>query len=289
MFDNSGKGDPYLGYTYQYCFFCSMKDIQKLKDKRGLRLDRVGITKLSLSLLIPCKKNTQQVTATVNFFADLHHASKGHHMSRFVEILFRNRGKHLTFENLKAIASEAKKELQAEDAYLEISFIYFMQKESPVSKKMSFADYECKIYSRVNSGDSEQRIVVKVPVMLLCPCSKAISKYNAHSQRAFITVDALVEGNVLIDELIKLIEKNGSCEIYSVLKRPDEKYVTEKSYENPKFVEDVVRDTVLAIRKNKKIHLFIVECESYESIHNHNAYARYSSIEDNRISKNVYS
>lgn len=259
-----------------------MKDIQKLKDKRGLRLDRVGITKIALPLLIPHEKKTQQVTASVNFFADLHPSLKGHHMSRFVEILFRNRENHLTFENLQSIASEAKKELQADNAYLEISFTYFMQKEAPVSKKSSFVDYECKIYSRVNSGDSEQRMIVKVPVMLLCPCSKAISKYNAHNQRSIITVDAVVGGDVWIDDLIKLIEKNGSCEIYPVLKRPDEKYVTEKSYENPKFVEDAVRDTALSIKKHKNIHSFTVECESFESIHNHNAYARYTSTEDGK-------
>jgi GTP cyclohydrolase I len=121
---------------------------------------------------------------------------------------------------------------------------------------------------------------VKVPVMLLCPCSKAISKFNAHNQRSIITVDALLKGDLLIDELIKTIEKNGSCEIYPVLKRPDEKYVTEKSYENPKFVEDAVRDTALSIKKNKNILSFTVECESFESIHNHNAYARYTSIDD---------
>ena len=257
-----------------------MKDIQKQKDKRGLRLDKVGITKISLPLLIPHKKDTQQVTASVNFFADLRHSLKGHHMSRFVEILFRNRGNILTFEKLKAIASEAKKELQADNAYLEISFIYFLKKEAPVSKRSSFVDYECKIFSKVNSGDSEQRIIVKVPVMLLCPCSKAISKFNAHNQRSIITVDALLRGDLLIDELIKTIEKNGSCEIYPVLKRPDEKYVTEKSYENPKFVEDAVRDTALSIKKNKNILSFTVECESFESIHNHNAYARYTSNDD---------
>ncbi len=256
-----------------------MKDIQNLKDKRGLRLDRVGITKISLPLLIPFKKTTQQVTATVNFFADLEHSLKGHHMSRFVEILYKNHKTPISLGGLQTIASQAKKELEAKNAYIEVSFVYFMKKLAPVSKKTSFVDYNCNIFSRVNSKDSLHRIIVSVPVMLLCPCSKAISKYNAHNQRSIITVNAVVEDDVWIDDLIKIVEKNGSCEIYPVLKRPDEKYVTEMSYENPKFVEDAVRDTALAIQKVKKIREFIVECESFESIHNHNAYARYSSVE----------
>ena len=256
-----------------------MIDIQSLKDKRGLRLDRVGITKISLPLLIPFKKNTQQVTATVNFFADLEHSLKGHHMSRFVEILYKNHKNPMTLAGLNAVASDAKKELQAKNAFIDVSFVYFMKKLAPVSKKVSFVDYNCSIYTRVNSKDSLHRIVINVPVMLLCPCSKAISKYNAHNQRSIITVDAIVEDDVWIDDLVKIVEKNGSCEIYPVLKRPDEKYITEKSYENPKFVEDAVRDTVIAIQKVKKIREFTVECESFESIHNHNAYARYSSIE----------
>lgn len=259
-----------------------MQDIQSQRDRRGLYLDRVGITKVHLPLLVAYKKQTQQVTATVNFFVDLSHLIKGHHLSRFVEILFKNKENHLTFENLKSIAGEAKKKLRAENASLEISFMYFIKKKAPVTKKISFIGYKSKIYLRVNSTDSEQRMIVKVPVILLCPCSKAISKYGAHNQRSIITVDALVKGDIWIDDLIKLIEKNGSCEVYPVLKRPDEKFVTEKSYENPKFVEDAVRDTVLAIKKNKNIHSFVVECESYESIHNHNAYARYTSYQDEK-------
>ena len=258
-----------------------MKDIQKQKDKRGIHLDRVGITKISLPLVIPGTISNQQVTATISFFADLDHSLKAHHMSRFTEVLFKNHKTPLTFKNLKFITSEAKERLQAQNAYLEISFKYFMKKIAPVSKKISLSDYECKINLRVNSKDSEQRLIVGVPVMLLCPCSKAISKHNAHNQRSIIKVDAVVDKDMLIDELIKLVERNGSSEIYAVLKRTDEKYITEASYENPKFVEDAVRDTVLAVKKNKRIKSFTVECESLESIHNHNAYARYSSNEDN--------
>jgi len=255
-----------------------LKDLQSQNDNRGISLELVGITKLALPLLIPSKNgDPKQVNALVSFFTDLPHHSRGTHMSRFVEILYRNRLNHLTFKALKKIASEAKKKLKAENAYLEVSFTYLIEKQSLVSKKYSFVDYECKTIFKVNCGDYEQRLIVKVPVLLLCPCSKAISKCNAHNQRAMVTVDADLIDKFWIEDLIKLVEKEGSCEVYPLLKRPDEKYVTEKSYENPKFVEDVVRDIALKLKNLASIRSFIVECESYESIHNHNAYARFTS------------
>ena len=198
-------------------------------------------------------------------------------MSRFIEILYRNHLNHLTLRSLKKIASEAKKKLKAENAHLEVAFTYLVEKKSPISKKYSFVDYECKIISKVNCGDYEQRLIVKVPVLLLCPCSKAISKYNAHNQRAIVTVDTDLIDKFWIEDLIRLVEKEGSCELYPVLKRPDEKYVTEKSYENPKFVEDIVRDIALKLKNVASVRAFTVECESYESIHNHNAFAKLAS------------
>lgn len=255
-----------------------MKDIQNQKDNRGMPLELVGITRLALPLSIPNKTGKfQNTTASISFFTDLPHHSRGTHMSRFVEILYRNRRNHLTLEALKRIAKEAQKELKVENAYLEVCFTYLLKKRSPISKKYSFVDYECKVISRVNCDDYEQRFIVRVPVLLLCPCSKAISKYNAHNQRAIVTVDVDLNGQLWIEDLIRLVEKEGSSEIYSLLKRPDEKYVTEKSYENPKFVEDVVRDIALKLRQIVNIRTFIIECESYESIHNHNAYARFTS------------
>lgn len=255
-----------------------MKDIQSKKDNRGLPLELVGITKLALPLSILNKYGKfQHVIASVSFFADLSHHLKGAHMSRFVEILYRNHRNQLTLQVLKLIAVEAKKKLKAKNAYIEVCFPYLIKKQSPISKKYSFMDFECKIISKANPGDYIQRLIVKVPVLLLCPCSKAISKYNAHNQRAIVTVDVDLIGELWIEDLIKLIEKEGSSEIYSLLKRPDEKYVTEKSYENPKFVEDIVRDIALKLEKIVSIRSFVIECESYESIHNHNAYARFAS------------
>ncbi|MBI2599670.1 GTP cyclohydrolase I FolE2, partial [Candidatus Daviesbacteria bacterium] len=176
-----------------------------------------------------------------------------------------------------------------ENAYLEVSFTYLIEKKSPVSKKYSFLDYECKVAAKVNSGDYEQRLTVKVPVLLLCPCSKAISKLNAHSQRATVTVEADFIGEFWIEDLIRLIEKEGSSEIYPLLKRADEKYVTERSYDNPKFVEDIVRDIALRLKKTAVIQSFIIECESYESIHNHNAYAKFVSDSVPKGARNVNS
>lgn len=255
-----------------------MKDIQNQKDNRGMPLELVGITRLALPLSIPNKTGKfQHTTASISFFTDLPHHNRGTHMSRFVEILYRNCRSHLTFEVLKRIANEAKKELKVGNAYLEVCFTYLLKKRSPVSKKYSFVDYECKVISKVNCDDYEQRFIVRIPVLLLCPCSKAISKYNAHNQRAIVTVDVDLIGELWIEDLIKLVEREGSSEIYSLLKRPDEKYVTEKSYENPKFVEDIVRDIALKLEKIISIRSFVIECESYESIHNHNAYARFAS------------
>ncbi len=255
-----------------------MIDIQNQDDTRQIPLEMVGIKNIALPLLIPTKSGKpQNVTGLVSFYTDLPHNSRGTHMSRFVEILYKNRHNHLTFQQLKHIAAEAKKELRAENAYLEASFTYLIEKKSPVSKKYSFLDYECKAISKVNSGDYVQRLIVKIPVLLLCPCSKAISKFNAHNQRATVTVDTDFIGEFWIEDLIRLIEKEGSCEIYPLLKRTDEKYVTEKSYKNPKFVEDIVRDVALKLKRNKNIRQFSIECESFESIHNHNTYARFVS------------
>lgn len=253
-----------------------MIDIQNQSDSRQIPLEMVGIKNIALPLLVPTKSGKpQNVTGLVSFYTDLSHNSRGTHMSRFVEILYRNRRNHLTFQQLKHIAAEAKKKLKAENAYLEVSFTYLIEKKSPVSKKYSFLDYECKVVSKVNSGDYSQRLIVKIPVLLLCPCSKAISKFNAHNQRATVTADTDFIGEFWIEDLIRLIEKEGSCEIYPLLKRTDEKYVTEKSYKNPKFVEDIVRDVALKLKRNKNIRQFSIECESFESIHNHNAYARF--------------
>lgn len=263
-----------------------MQDIQSLNDNRDLPLEFVGIKKLALPLYIAGKNGKhQQVNSLINFYTGLSSKSRGTHMSRFVEALYENRDNHLTFERLSGIAHEIKKKLKAKNAYLEISFTYFIKKMSPISKKHSLANYECTMMSEVNCENHVRKLIVRVPVMLLCPCSKAISKFNAHNQRALVTLEADLVGNLWIEDLVTLVEKEGSSEIYPLLKRPDEKFVTEESYNNPKFVEDIVRDIALKLKGNSKIQSFSVECESYESVHNHNAYAKISS---NHILKGGY-
>lgn len=267
-----------LSYNDEQQAGYKMIDIQNQIDTRQIPLNMVGIKNIVLPLLVPTKSGKpQSTTGIVSFFTDLSPNNRGSHMSRFVEILYKNHHSHLTFQQIKQIAHQAKKELKAENAYLEIVFTYLMKKRSPVSKKYSFIDYQCSVLSKVNSIDHEQRLLVKIPVLLLCPCSKAISKYGAHNQRSIVTVDVDFIEEFWIEDLIKMVEKEGSSEIYPLLKRADEKYVTERSYENPKFVEDIVRDITLRLKKIEGVRSFIVECESYESIHNHNAYAKFTS------------
>jgi len=252
-----------------------IRDIQSLSDKRGWPIDMVGIKGLALPVYIATKNRSfQQVQASINFFVNLSQNTRGTHMSRFVEILNSRHFQELNFSKLMEVAGQAKKSLGATEAYLEVAFTFFANKISPISKKKSLMDYQCRIISRVNSADSEQRIILEVPVTLLCPCSKEISKYSAHNQRAIVTVSLLVAGEISLEDLVSMVEKESSCQIYPLLKRPDEKHVTERSYENPKFVEDVVRDVASRMKGVDQVTSFSVECESFESVHNHSAYAK---------------
>lgn len=204
------------------------------------------------------------------------HDTKGHHLSRFIEMTFAKSSKSISFKKLVSLVKEARKKLNTDSAYIEISFVYFIPKQSPASKKMSLGSYKCTMIVEGNSKGYSQKIIVEVPVLLLCPCSKAISKYNAHNQRSLITITINFDGDIDIEKLVSIVEKEGSCEIYPLLKRVDEKYVTEASYKNPKFVEDTVRDVALKIKEIPNVKSYVVECESFESIHNHNAYAKYN-------------
>lgn len=255
-----------------------MRDIQSKRDTRGLPLEQVGITRLALPLKIQTGKSTStSVVAKVNFFTSLPHHSKGTHMSRLVETLLAVSEKPLTKSVLHNLLTEIKSKLDADDALFDASFLYLMKKDSPVTKRAGYLDYDCKLVAKMQGNVFETRYVIKIPVMLLCPCSKAISKYNAHNQRSIVTIDVAFVDPIYPQDLVRIAEKEASCEVYPVLKRPDEKFVTEESYKNPKFVEDIVRDIAIKLQDNKKISSFVVECESIESIHNHNAYAKYLS------------
>lgn len=255
-----------------------IEDIQGKKDTRGMPLELVGITRVKLPLKIESAKGKmQRVVASADFLTDLDHHLKGTHMSRFVQILYKVGNEKISLDSMRKFTEEAKNKLNSKDAYLSLEFPYFIKKRSPVTKNESLLDYNCKLITEIKNNKLSQKLILNIPVMLLCPCSKAISKYNAHNQRSVVTVSVDLNAPIAIEELGSIVEKNASCELFPLLKRPDEKYVTEASYDNPKFVEDLVRDVALILLKDKRINSFVVECESFESIHNHNAYAKINS------------
>ena len=258
-----------------------MKDIQNLTDNRGVEIQKVGIKGVEYPLIIQRKDSEDQtVYAKVKMSVSLPSHYKGTHMSRFVECLNEWREKNLLGVDIEGCVQDLVKRLDAKSGYLKFSFKYFIDKESPVTKISAPMCYDCSfegILTDFNGEDEEYKFIlgVKVPVTTLCPCSKEISNYGAHNQRAIISVKVTYDKDehIWIEDIIDMIEKNASCSLYSLLKREDEKYVTEHAYENPKFVEDVLRDVVISLRNNDIIDTFEVECESIESIHNHSAWA----------------
>jgi len=258
-----------------------LKDIQNSKDTRGVDIQKVGIKHLELPLIIQRKNELNQVVsakAKINVSLPKHY--KGTHMSRFIEVLSEWKNKNLLGVDIKGCLSQIVKKLEAQSGELEFKFKYFIDKKSPVSKLYSPMSYDCSfdgILSNLGKVNEEYKFMlgVKVPVTTLCPCSKEISACGAHNQRAIISVKISYDekSHIWIEDLIEMIEKCGSSPIYPLLKRADEKYVTEKAYKNPKFVEDVLRDVVLGLRANDCIQSFEVECEAFESIHNHSAWA----------------
>jgi len=251
-----------------------MKDLQGSPDYRNIHIDKVGIKDLKLPIVVKDQHRMKQATvADVNFYVDLPHQFKGTHMSRFVEILNDHKDE-LDISNLETILRKTQKKLHALKAHLELTFPYFIKKKAPVSGAEGIMDYECTISAATNGGDKMDIIsTIRVPVTTLCPCSKEISKYGAHNQRSIVTLSVRSNRFIWLEELITLIEKEASCEIYSLLKRPDEKYVTEKAYENPRFVEDIVRGVTQKLAGDDRVDWFTIESDNIESIHNHNAYA----------------
>lgn len=259
----------------------NLKDTQNLKDERGVDIQKVGIKHLELPLNIQRKNESNQVVNAkvgVNVSLPKHH--KGTHMSRFIEVLSAWKNENLLGVDIKGCLATIIKKLNAQSGELKFRFKYFIDKKSPVTRIPSPMGYECSfegILSNPGKPNEDYKFIlgVKVPVTTLCPCSKEISDHGAHNQRALISVKVSYDetNHIWIEDLIKTIEKCASCEIYPLLKRPDEKFVTEKAYNNPKFVEDILRDVVLILRDNKIINSFEVECEAFESIHNHSAWA----------------
>ena len=252
------------------------KDIQNQLDKRKITINKVGVKGLKYPIVLEDRKyGRQNTTATVNMYVELSSNFRGTHMSRFVEIL-NHYHKETIVDNLENLLSEMKKKLDANVAYIEFEFPYFIKKQAPVSKEESIMSYNCKFNARLGKKFKFE-MSATVPVISLCPCSKEISDFGAHNQRTYVTAKIIYNDFVWLEELIEIIEKSGSSEVYSMLKRADEKYITEKSYNNPKFVEDIVREVAKKLKNDKRITSYKVEAESIESIHNHNAYAMLES------------
>jgi GTP cyclohydrolase I len=241
----------------------TIEDVQNTVDTRHIAIDKVGIKAIRHPVVVKDKSGGEQHTvAMFNMYVHLPQQFKGTHMSRFVEIL--NMNEHaISIESFETILREMVRRLEAESGHIEMTFPYFVNKAAPISGVKSLLDYEVTFIGEVHHGKFEITVKVLVPVTSLCPCSKKISEYGAHNQRSHVTVTALINDFIWIEDIIDLVEKQASCE----------KYVTERAYDNPKFVEDMVRDVAAQLNAEKRIVAYTVESENFESIHNHSAYA----------------
>ena len=248
-------------------------DVQNSADTRRLAINKVGIKDIRHPVRVRDRSGGEQHTiATFNMYVNLPHNFKGTHMSRFVEIL-NVPGREISVDSFRDMLTEMTERLEAEAGHIEMTFMYFVTKAAPVSAVRSLMDYEVTFIGEIRDSRPTMNVKVVVPVTSLCPCSKKISKYGAHNQRSHVTVNVRVQDFIWIEDIIDLVEKEASCELYGLLKRPDEKYVTERAYDNPKFVEDMVRDIAAKLNQDDRVAAYAVESENFESIHNHSAYA----------------
>ncbi|HJV07403.1 GTP cyclohydrolase FolE2 [Paludibacterium denitrificans] len=251
----------------------SIPDVQNSRDSRNLPINKVGIKSIRHPVQVAERAGGAQNTVGMfNMYVHLPAEFKGTHMSRFVEIL-NSHEREISVANFESIVRQMVQRLEARSGYIEMSFPYFVSKTAPVSGVKSLLDYEVTYIGEMVDGEYRFTMKVMVPVTSLCPCSKQISQYGAHNQRSHVTMTARTEHYVWIEELIDIAERQASCQLYGLLKRPDEKYVTERAYENPKFVEDMVRDVAAELDSDERISAYVVESENFESIHNHSAYA----------------
>jgi GTP cyclohydrolase IB len=251
----------------------SLKDTQSERDHRRIAIDRVGVKNLRYPIQIRDKAHTTQSTiATMSLTVDLPHHYKGTHMSRFVEVL-NEHGPVLHVDNIKTILQHLLDKLDSEQAHLDFEFPFFLEKKAPVTGAVGLMDYNIRFNATMGKDGFDFVLTVIVPVTTLCPCSKAISKHGAHNQRGQVTYAIRFKKPIWIEDLILLVESCASSELYSLLKRPDEKAVTERAYANPVFVEDLVRNIAQRSNREPNITWYRIEAENFESIHNHNAYA----------------
>jgi len=251
----------------------AIADVQSSPDLRHLPIDKVGIKDIRHPVLVKDRsQGVQHTIANFNMYVELPHNFKGTHMSRFVEILNAH-DLEISVESFKDMLAEMATRLEASTGHIEMSFPYFINKAAPVSGVKSLMDYQVSFLGKIEDNQFCTTIKVVVPVTSLCPCSKKISERGAHNQRSHVTVTVKTNAFVWVEDLIDIVEKEASCELYGLLKRPDEKYVTERAYDNPKFVEDMVRDVAARLNADTRIDSYTVESENFESIHNHSAYA----------------
>ena len=250
-----------------------IEDVQGRQDNRQIPINKVGIKDIYHPVRVLDRSGGEQHTiANFNMYVDLPHNFKGTHMSRFVEILEENETE-ISVKSFKSILLRMRERLEAERGHIEMSFPYFVKKRAPISGVESLMDYRATLIGDCSENSCDITIKVIVPVTSLCPCSKGISDYGAHNQRSHISISAKTQDFVWIEELIEIAERQASCEVFGILKRPDEKYVTERAYNNPKFVEDIVRDVAVELNEDDRVIAYTVESENFESIHNHSAYA----------------
>ena len=254
----------------------SMPDMQNAPDGRNIAIDKVGVKHISYPIVVQDKNRERQSTvARINMYVDLPHHFKGTHMSRFIEILNQYHGE-ISIDRMDTILQEMKDHLEASCAHLEFKFPYFIEKQAPASGARSLMEYQCQMLGSL--GEKSDFILgVTVPVTSLCPCSKEISARGAHNQRSAIRVQIRYSKHIWLEDLVEWIESCASAPVYSLLKREDEKAVTEQAYDNPMFVEDIVREVTQKLSQVPEITWFKVQCENFESIHNHSAYAQVES------------
>lgn len=250
----------------------SMPDMQKTRDDRNIAIDKVGVKDISYPIVVMDKsKEKQQTVARINMYVDLPHHFKGTHMSRFIEILNQYHGL-VSIDRMNTMLRDMKERLEASRAHLELEFPYFIEKQAPVSGARSLMEYQCRMQGSLGEG-YDFVLGVTVPMTSLCPCSREISERGAHNQRSAVNVEIRYTDHVWLEDLIAWVEECGSSPVFALLKREDEKALTEQAYDNPMFVEDVVRAVTQRLLRAPEVTWFRVACENFESIHNHSAYA----------------
>jgi GTP cyclohydrolase I len=247
-------------------------DVQSSTDARQIAIDQVGIKGICYPITIRDGIGEQHTVATLSMNVNLAHDTKGTHMSRFIEILEADEDT-LSIDSFGRLLEQTADYLGASTARIEMTFPYFIKKSAPVSGVESLMNYTASLFGERRNGKTDIWLKAAVPVTSLCPCSKKISNYGAHSQRSHITIAAKTAAPLWFEDLIRIAEAAASCELFGILKRPDEKYVTERAYDNPKFVEDIVRDVAVTLNQDIRVRSYVVESENFESIHNHSAYA----------------